>query len=77
MLCNKEDSWEHVTLCDNNKKMRDDWIESVKLKFKLIDRKRNVTEYEKNISDEIENDIEKYVNDERNFHANQQVLGMR
>ena len=49
----------------------------VKLKFKEIANKRKATEYEKNIAKEMENYMNKYFNNERNFHANQEMLGMR
>ena len=47
------------------------------MKFKEIAKKKNVTEHERNISEEIGNDIEKHFNDEINLYTNQQVLGMR
>ena len=39
--------------------------------------KRNAIKYEKNIAEEMENDIEKYFNNEDFFCTNQQVLSMR
>ena len=71
----KQDSWKHVTLCDKNKKIRDDWETSSRVEFKAIAKKRNATECEKN-AEEIQNDIEKYFNNERNLCAKQQVLGI-
>ena len=40
-------------------------------------KKKNTTECEKKIIDEIGKDVEKYFNNEGNLHTNQQVLGMR
>ena len=51
LLCDKEESQEHVTLCDYNKKMRDDQAKSARVNFKSIAKKITETEYEKNIAD--------------------------
>ena len=61
-LFNEEETWDHVTLRVKNKKTLDDWIASVKLKFKEIAKKRKATEYEKKIAEKIENDVKKCFN---------------
>ena len=76
-LHNEEELQEHATLCDKNKNIRDDWIAIVKVKFKEIAKKRNATEYEKKITEEMEKDMNKYFNNESNLHASQQIQGMR
>ena len=48
-----------MKLCDKNKKTQDDWKNSVKVKFKATDTKKNVTEYEKKTVEEMENNMEK------------------
>ena len=51
-----------MTLRVKNKKTLDDWIASLKLKFKEIAKKRKATEYEKKIAEKIENDVKKCFN---------------
>ena len=59
------------------KQIRDDWIKILKVKFNGIIKKRNAIDYEKNIVEEMEKDIEKYVNNEENLYENQKELVMR
>ena len=33
-MCDTEESQEHVVLCEKNRKIRDEWIKSMKVKFK-------------------------------------------
>ena len=57
-------------LCDKDKKTRDDWTASVKLKFKAIAKKINATKHENKITEEMENVTKKYFNNERDLHTN-------
>ena len=47
--CDKEESREHVLLCEKNKKTRDEWISSVKVKFKEIAKNRNDADCKKRL----------------------------
>ena len=46
LLCNEEQSQEHSILGD---KKSDDWMDIVKLKFKVIAKKKNATKCEKKV----------------------------
>ena len=74
---NADESQEHAMLYDKHEQTRCEWIKSLKIKFNDITKKKNTTECEKKIIDEIGKDVEKYFNKEGNLHTTQQVLGMR
>ena len=72
-----EDKLDHVIICDKNEKIRYEWIKNIKVKFKEIIKKRQVTDYDKINAEEMEKYSEKCFNKAGNSHANQKFLGMR
>ena len=63
-------------LCGTQKKKRDEWLQRLK-KIDFILGKIKASAYETNVAREIENDIEKYFNNEEKCWTIQQVLGIR
>ena len=50
---------------------------STRGKFQVIAKKRSATKRERKITEDMENDAEKYFNDEGNLCANQQEIWIR
>lgn len=64
-------------MCDKDKHIRDEWIQNMKVKFKLIIKNLQAMDYEKKIVEEMEKDLEKYFNKEENVCTNQNFLGIK
>ena len=58
-LCNAEEPWERVTLCEKNKKKREDWTIDAKNKFQVIVNNRNAALHESKIIEDREKEKEK------------------
>ena len=55
--------------------MWDDWIDTAIVKFNATAKKRKAREYEKKIVEKMENETKTCFKNERNVHANQQMIG--
>ena len=59
LLCVKDESTEHVMLCNSSMKTREDWSMSMTCKFQAVAKKRNTAANENKIIEQMENNVEK------------------